>query len=132
MMAFKDKSIRTFNTSNAPKPGGHYSQAVIHNDTIYISGQLPVNPFTGEKVTGDIETQTRQVLENIRIILKDAGSDLSKVIKSTIYISDISLWGKVNEVYAGFFGNHKPARAVVPTKELHYGFLVEIEVIAAL
>jgi len=131
-MGSKDNSIQTFNTTNAPKPGGHYSQAVIHNKTIYISGQLPINPFTGKKVNGDIEVQTRQVLENIRIILKDAGSDLSKVIKSTVYISDISMWGKVNEVYTGFFGSHKPARAVVPTRELHYGFLVEIEVIAAL
>ena len=131
-MSSRDNKIRVFNTANAPKPGGHYSQAVIHNNTIYISGQLPVNPFTGEKVTGDIEVQTRQILENIRVILKDAGSDPSKVIKTTIFISDISLWGKVNEVYAGFFGSHRPARAVVPTRELHYGFLVEIEVIAAL
>ena len=131
-MGSQEKSIRTFKTDNAPAPGGHYSQAVIHNNTIYLSGQLPVNPFTGEKVTGDIEIQTRQVLENIRVILKDAGSDLSRVIKATVYISDISLWGKVNEVYSGFFGSHKPARSVVPTRDLHYGLLVEMEVIAAL
>lgn len=131
-MGTPDNRIKKFNTSNAPSPGGHYSQAVIYNNTIYISGQLPINPFTGEKVSGNIEVQAKQVLENIGVILKDAGSDLSKVIKTTVYISDISLWGRVNDVYAKFFGNHKPARAVVPTRDLHYGFLVEIEAIAAL
>lgn len=131
-MGTKSSKIRTFNTNNAPQPGGHYSQAIIHNDIIYISGQLPINPFTGDKITGSIEDQTRQILENIRVILKDAGSDLSKVIKTTVYVSDISLWGKVNEVYASFFGSHKPARAVVPVRELHFGFLVEIEAMATL
>lgn len=131
-MGSKDSNIKSFNSSNAPQPGGHYSQAIIYNGTIYISGQLPINPFTGEKISGGIEEQTTQVLENIRVILKDAGSSLSKVVKTTVYVSDISLWGKVNEVYAKFFGNHKPARAVVPTRDLHHGFLVEIEVIAAL
>ncbi|MEZ4999182.1 MAG: Rid family hydrolase [Bacteroidales bacterium] len=101
-MGSKDSNIRPFNSSNAPQPGGHYSQAMIYNGTIYISGQLPINPFTGEKISGGIEEQTTQVLENIRTILKDAGSSLSKVVKTTVYVSDISLWGKVNEVYAKF------------------------------
>ena len=131
-MSKRDKRIETFNTVNAPKPGGHYSQAVIHNGIVYVSGQLPINPFTGEKVPGGIEEQTQQVLENIGIILKDCGSSKKSVIKTTVYVSDISLWGKVNEIYADFFGDHKPARAVVPTRNLHYGFLVEIEAIALL
>ncbi|MEZ5010711.1 MAG: Rid family detoxifying hydrolase [Bacteroidales bacterium] len=130
-MGSKDSNIRPFNSSNAPQPGGHYSQAMIYNGTIYISGQLPINPFTGEKISGGIEEQTTQVLENIRTILKDAGSSLSKVVKTTVYVSDISLWGKGTR-YMQIFGNHKPARAVVPTRNLHHGFLVEIEVIAAL
>jgi 2-iminobutanoate/2-iminopropanoate deaminase len=131
-MSSKENRIKKFYTANAPAPGGHYSQAVIYNNTIYISGQLPINPFTGEKVAGSIEDQTQQVLDNLKIILKDAGSDLSKVVKTTVYISDISLWGEVNKIYTSFFGNHKPARSVVPTRELHYGFLIEIEAIAAL
>ncbi len=124
--------MQYFNSPNAPAPGGHYSQAVIHNGLIYISGQLPINPFTGEKVAGSIEDQTRQVLENMNTILGDAGTSMKNVIKCTIYISDISLWGKVNEVYKDFFGKHKPARAVVPVKDLHFGFKIELEAIAAI
>ncbi len=128
----KNKDIQPFNTPNAPSCGGHYSQAVIHNGLMYISGQLPISPFSGEKITGSIEDQTQQILDNISIILKDAGSDSKSVIKCTIYISDISLWGKVNEVYSNFFGKHKPARAVVPVNDLHFGFKIEIEAIAAI
>lgn len=128
----KNRDIKLFNTPNAPAPGGHYSQAVIHNGLIYLSGQLPVNPFSGEKVMGPIEEQTRQILTNIDTILKDAGTDRASVIKCTIYVSDISLWGKVNEVYTTFFGKHKPARAVIPVSELHFGFLIEIDAIAAI
>jgi 2-iminobutanoate/2-iminopropanoate deaminase len=123
--------IKRIQTPDAPAPGGHYSQAVVHNGLIYISGQLPINPRTGEKVLGPIEDQTRQVLENIRAILKAAGSDLSRLLKMTIYVSDISLWAAVNEVYTSVMGDARPARAVVPTRELHYGFLIEIEAIAA-
>ena len=122
--------MKLFNTPNAPEPGGHYSQAVIHNDLIYISGQLPFNPFSGEKVNASIEEQAQQVLENLDTILKDAGSNRKSVIKCTIYISDITLWGRVNDVYKDFFGKHKPARAVVPVKDLHYGFLIELDAIA--
>lgn len=118
-------------TPNIPEPKGHYSQAVQFNDSIYISGQLPVNPFTGERVTGNIEEQTMQVLENIGTILKDFGSDKRKILKTTVYISDISLWHDVNEAYRKFFGSFKPSRSIVPTKELHHGVLVEIEAIAA-
>ncbi|HEX8143376.1 MAG TPA: Rid family detoxifying hydrolase [Pyrinomonadaceae bacterium] len=123
--------IKHILTPDAPAPGGHYSQAVIHNGLVYVSGQLPINPQTGEKVLGPIEEQTRQVLENIGAVLRAAGSDLSRVLKMTIYVSDISLWSAVNEVYAQVMGDARPARAVVPTRELHYGFLVEIEAIAA-
>ena len=118
-------------TQNAPKPAGHYSQAIVHNDIVYVSGQLPIDPKTGEKRIGPIEEQTEQALRNLAGILKAAGSDLNKVIKTTVYVSDIGLWGRVNEVYARFFGDHRPARAVVPTRNLHYGFQIEIEAIAA-
>lgn len=119
-------------TPNAPAPGGHYSQAIIHNGLIYIAGQLPIDPATGEKKLGSIEEQTEQVLANIRAILEAAGSSLNRVLKMTVYISDIELWGKVNEIYARALGEHRPARAVVPIKELHYGFKIEIEAIAAI
>lgn len=124
--------MQLFNSPNAPAPGGHYSQAVIHEGLIYISGQLPINPFTGGKVNGSIEEQSQQVLDNLNTILKDAGTHKKNVIKCTVYISDITLWGKVNEVYSDFFGKHKPARAVVPVKDLHFGFLIELDAIAAI
>jgi 2-iminobutanoate/2-iminopropanoate deaminase len=124
--------IQKIYTPEAPAPSGHYSQATVFNNVVYISGQLPVVPETGEKVSGSIEDQTIQILKNIKAIAEAAGSDISKIIKVTVYISDIDLWGNVNKVYSDFFGTHKPARAIVPVKDLHYGFKVEIEAIAAL
>jgi len=117
-------------TPNAPRPAGHYSQAIVHGDTVYVSGQLAIDPQTGEKRLGSIEEQTEQALKNVAEILKAANSDLSQVLKTTVYISDIALWERVNAVYARFFGEHRPARAVVPTRDLHYGFQIEIEAIA--
>lgn len=119
-------------TPKAPKPGGHYSQAIVHDNVVYVSGQLPIDPVTGEKRLGSIEEQTEQVLENLAEIIKAAGSDIGKVLKTTVYISDIQLWDRVNSVYSTFFGEHRPARAVVPTKELHHGFNIEIEAIASM
>jgi 2-iminobutanoate/2-iminopropanoate deaminase len=119
-------------TPDAPPPAGHYSQAVVYGDTVYVSGQLAVNLTTGEKGVGSIEEQTRLTLRNIEQILLSAGSDLDHVIKTTAYISDVELWGGVNAAYAEVFGDHRPARAVVPSRDLHYGCLVEIEAIAAL
>lgn len=118
-------------TPNAPKPAGHYSQATVHNGIVYVAGQLPIDPKTGEKKLGPIEEQTEQTLKNVAEILRAAGSDLSRVLKVTVYVSDIEHWGKVNEVYAKFFGEHRPARAVVPTRDLHYGFKIEVECVAA-
>ncbi|MBX2821639.1 MAG: Rid family detoxifying hydrolase [Rhodothermaceae bacterium] len=118
-------------TDKAPKPGGHYSQAIVHNGVVYVSGQLPIDPLTGEKNQGSIEEQAMQVLDNVRSVLEAAGSDMNHLLKTTVYISDIGLWGRFNQVYKDALGDHKPARAVVPTKDLHYGFLVEIDAIAA-
>jgi len=119
-------------TPDAPAPAGHYSQAIVHENVVYVSGQLPIDPRTGEKHVGSIEEQTEQALRNVAAILEAAGSDISRVIKTTVYISDITLWDRVNAVYTEFFGEHRPARAVVPTRDLHFGFQVEIEAIAAL
>jgi 2-iminobutanoate/2-iminopropanoate deaminase len=118
-------------TPKAPMPAGHYSQAIVHDGLVYVSGQLPIDPETGAKKLGSIEEQAEQVLNNIAEILLAAGSDLNHVLKTTAYISDIEQWPRVNATYAVFFGEYRPARAVVPTKELHYGFLIEIDAVAA-
>jgi 2-iminobutanoate/2-iminopropanoate deaminase len=123
--------ITTVSTPNAPAAGGHYSQAVVYNGLVFVAGQLAIDPETGTRLTGSIDEQTEQCLKNIGAILKAAGSDLSRVLKMTVYISDIELWSAVNAVYARVMGEHRPARAVVPVKELHYGFKIEIEAIAA-
>jgi len=120
------------NTPYAPQPAGHYSQAVVHNGIVYVSGQLPIKPDRSTNDVGSIEVQTLQVLQNIEQVLMTANSRISRVLKVTVYISDISLWGRVNEVYSQFFGDHKPARVIVPTKELHFGYQIEIEVIASI
>lgn len=123
--------ITHINTQDAPTPGGHYSQAVVYNGLVFVAGQLAIDPRTGEKRLGSVEEQTEQVLKNVGEILKAANSDLSRVLKMTVYISDINQWGAVNEVYARVMGEHRPARAVIPTRELHYGFLIEIDAVAA-
>ncbi|HYP27355.1 MAG TPA: Rid family detoxifying hydrolase [Blastocatellia bacterium] len=123
--------IRTIETTDAPAAGGHYSQAVVHNGIIYVAGQLGFVPGSSERRVGSIEEQTERALENVRAILKAAGSDLNRVLRMTIYISDIELWGPVNQVYARMMGEHRPARAIVPVKDLHYGYQIEIEATAA-
>ena len=123
--------MRFISREDAPRPGGHYSQAVVHQGVVYVAGQLPIVPETGEKCLGTVEEQTERTLLNLEAVLKAAGSGKDRVLRVTVYVSDISLWGRVNEVYAGFFGGHRPARTVVPTRDLHYGFLVEIDAIAA-
>lgn len=122
--------MKFIQTNNALTPAGHYSQAVVHNDMVYISGQLAIDHETGNKVFGSIEEQLGVVLNNINLILIEAGSAKEKVIKVTIYIPDVSLWGQVDKIYADFFGTHKPARVVVPTRELHYGLSIEVDAIA--
>ncbi len=119
-------------TPLVPEPAGHYSQAIVHQGLVYVSGQLPVDPEAGGKSIGSIEEQMEQTLENLSRILEAAGSSLNRVLKTTVYISDIGLWGRVNEVYARTFGEHRPARAVVPTRELHGGYQVEMDAIAAI
>jgi 2-iminobutanoate/2-iminopropanoate deaminase len=123
--------MQVVSTCNAPAPAGHYSQAIVHGGVVYVAGQLPIDPQTGEKRTGSIEEQAEQALRNVAAILRAAGSGLDRVLKVTVYVSDIALWDRVNAVYARVFGDHRPARAVVPTRDLHYGFQVEIEAIAA-
>lgn len=122
--------MKIIKTTEAPFPGGHYSQAIIHQGLVYISGQLPFDPRTGTKVLGSIEDQTRQVLRNLKAILEAAGSGLQHVIKTTIYLSDIRDWDRVNQIYAEIFGEHRPARSIVPVGTLHHGFSIEMEAVA--
>lgn len=124
--------IKEVFTEKAPKPAGHYSQGIIFGDLLFVSGQLPIDPLTGKKITSSIEEQTLQALKNLQEILVSADSDLKYLLKTTVYISDIRLWKRVNRVYSEFLGEHRPARSVVPSKELHHGFQIEIEAIAAI
>lgn len=123
--------IRYIQTPNAPTPAGHYSQATVHDGVVYVAGQLAIDPATGERKLGSIEEQTERTLLNVGAILEAAGSDFSRVLKMTVYVADIELWGAVNTVYERMLGAHRPARAIVPTKALHHGFLIEIDAIAA-
>lgn len=118
-------------TPSAPKPAGHYSQAIVHNGLVYVAGQLPIDPGSASREVGSIEDQTRQVLANLRAILEAGGSGLDRVLQMTVYISDIELWGRFNATYAEVMGEHRPARAVVPVNALHYGYHVEVQAIGA-
>ena len=123
--------IQPISTEGAPRPAGHYSQALVHDGLVYVAGQLPVDPASGAIVGGAVEAQAERVLANLAAILEAAGSDLDRVLRVTVYIADIGLWGRFNQVYAGVFGDHRPARTVVPVPTLHHGVLVEIDAIAA-
>ncbi|WP_043932523.1 RidA family protein [Bacillus sp. EB01] len=112
------------------KSNGHYALATIHNDIVYVSGQFAIDPITQQKKFGTIEEETLQALKNIEFILNEAGSQKNQILRMTLYIPDIQLWDRVDRVYKEFFENHKPARSVVPTNELHFGFKIEIEAIA--
>ncbi len=109
---------------------GHYSAGVISNGMLYVSGQLSLNPDTREVCTGDIRDHTRQALDNVERVLKAAGVSRENVVFCRVYTPDTKYWGPINEVYAEFFGNHKPGRVIVSTTTLHFGCLVEIEAMA--
>lgn len=123
--------MQSIQTGNAPTAAGHYSQGIVHNGVVYVAGQLPIDPKDRNKPVGSIEEQTEQTLRNVEAILVAAGSGLDQVLQMTIYVSDIELWGGVNTAYSKMMGGHKPARAVVPVKDLHYGYQIEIQAIAA-
>ena len=118
-------------SKNAPGAIGPYSQAVAAGNLIFVSGQLPINAQTGE-MPADIKGQTKQSIENIKAILAEAGATLDNVVKTTVFLADMSLFGAMNEVYAEEFTKVYPARCAFAVKELPKQALVEIEVIAAL
>ncbi len=121
---------KIISTATAPAAIGPYSQAVEAESTLYISGQLPVNPETGLIVEGGINEQTLQVLMNIGAILSSAGYSYTDVVKSTCFLADMSLFKEMNKVYAQFYSENPPARAAFAVKELPLGALIEIETIA--
>jgi 2-iminobutanoate/2-iminopropanoate deaminase len=124
--------IQTIYTADAPAPAGHYSQAVVHNGLVYLAGQLPIDQDGRKLSNATIEEQTELVFRNIAAILHAVGSSLDRVLSVTIYVADIQTWGRINAVYASIMGDHRPARAVVPVPELHYGLGLEVQAIAAI
>ena len=123
--------IKLVQPEKVATPKGHYSHAVKHGGLVYVSGQLPVHPDGSLGNQLSFAEQAELVLTNLEHILEASGSSLARVLKVTVYITDIALWAEFNPIYAHYFGEHKPARAVVPVPELHYGFLLELEAIAA-
>ena len=124
-------AIQSFLAPGLPPPAGHYSHAVVHGGVAYLAGQLPHVPGAPGRKPGSIEEQTQQVLENIEQVLQACGSSRARVLRCTVFVSDIAHWPAVNRVYAAFFGEHRPARSVVPVNELHHGYAIEIEATAA-
>lgn len=123
-------SIKEIKTTGAPGPIGPYSQAVTAGGMIFLSGQIPLDPASGELVTGDIGAQTRRVLENLAAVLKEAGSSMQAVVKTTIFMKDLSRFGEMNAVYGEFFSAPYPARATVQAAALPKGVDIEIDAIA--
>ena len=124
--------LEILSTENAPAAIGPYSQAVKCGNMLFCSGQIPLDPATGEMVPGDITRQAEQVMINIQAVLTAAGIGFNNVIKTTIYLVDMADFAAVNEVYGSRFQAHKPARSTVAVKSLPRGALLEVEIIAAL
>ncbi|GAA4870037.1 RidA family protein [Paenibacillus vulneris] len=122
-------TLKTIATTEAPAAIGPYSQAIQFGSLLFTSGQIPLNT-DGQVVSQDIEEQTHQVFRNLQAVLSAGGSSFSQVIKATVFIKDMNQFAKVNEIYASYFGDHKPARSTVEVARLPKDVLVEIELIA--
>ena len=123
-------SKKAIATAAAPKAIGPYSQAVDAGNTVYVSGGIPLDPVTGQVVGGDIKTQTERVFKNIEAILKEAGLGLNDVVKTTVFMTDLTSFAEMNEVYAGFFKEPFPARTTVQVAALPKGVKIEIDAVA--
>jgi 2-iminobutanoate/2-iminopropanoate deaminase len=117
-------------TGDAPKAIGPYSQAVKIANTIYASGQIPLDPSSGNLVEGDFPTHVHRVFDNLRAVLKQAGAEFRHVVKATVYLTDLANFQTLNSIYAEYFGDHKPARSTVGVAQLPKGATVEIDLIA--
>ncbi|HTP89972.1 MAG TPA: RidA family protein [Bryobacteraceae bacterium] len=122
---------KTVSTPQAPKAIGPYSQAVVHDGIAYLSGQIALDPATGQLIEGDVMAQTRRVLDNLKAVLEAAGSSLGAVLKTTVYLKDMADFPKMNEVYAQYFTADPPARSTVQAAALPRNVAVEIDAIAA-
>ena len=125
------KKLTEIRCADAPPPGGHYAQAVLHRDTLHVSGQLGVTGDTPDADTVPIADQVAFALGNIEAIAGVVGAAKEDVIRCTLYVTDVAHWGEVNGAYANFFGTHRPARSIIPSGPLHFGALVEIEAVVA-
>jgi 2-iminobutanoate/2-iminopropanoate deaminase len=124
--------MQPITTPFAPAARGHYSQAMVHGGLVFVAGQLPVVPAEPERRLEGFDEQAHQVMTNVLEILEASGSSAGLILKATVYIADIAHWPAFNAIYAERLGAHRPARTVVPVAQLHYGYLVEMDVIAAL
>ena len=122
---------KTISTERAPKAIGPYSQAIVHNGLAFLSGQIPLDPISGELVTGDIAAQTERVLQNIQGLLESCGASLGTVLKTTVFLKDMGDFSRMNEVYARYFPDNAPARSTVQAAKLPRDVMVEIDAIAA-
>ena len=120
----------SFNTDHAPKAIGPYAQAIKANGVVYTAGQISIDPMTGNLVEGGIKEQTRRVLENLKAVLEASGSSMSQVVKATVFLKNMADFTAMNEVYADYLGNSKPARSTVAVAELPRNALVEIDLVA--
>ena len=123
---------KIINTTNAPVAIGPYSQATVHNNTLYVSGQLPIDPASGDLVTADISSQTTQAMQNLKAIIEAAGGKMENILKTTILLTDLANFASVNEAYAAFFPSEPPARICYQVTALPKGAEVEIDAIVGL
>jgi 2-iminobutanoate/2-iminopropanoate deaminase len=123
-------NLKAIHTDDAPAAIGPYSQAIVHGGLVFTAGQIPLDPRTGEMLQGDIAQQTERVFENLRAVLEAAGASLQSVIKTTVFLRDMNDFAAMNEVYARYFGDHRPARSAVQAARLPRDASVEIEAIA--
>lgn len=123
--------MQIIHTSAAPAPIGPYSQAVLHNGLLYMSGQIAIDPTSGDLVQHSLEAETRQVMNNIAALLEAAGTNFNKAIKTSIFLSDMALFAEVNTIYGSYFSGHYPARETVAVKGLPKGVNVEISMLVA-
>ncbi len=131
-MSRHDRSLRAVVTPLAPAPVGPYSQAIVHGGFVFASGQIPLDPTTGKPIQGDIEAQTERVIANLAAVLEAAGSSLGQVVKTTLFLTDLSLFPRVNAVYARHFTRQPPpARSTIQVAGLPLGVSIEIEAVAS-
>jgi 2-iminobutanoate/2-iminopropanoate deaminase len=124
--------MKPISTPNAPRPAGHYEQAIAHGGLLFVSTQLPIDPSRGPQEVGPVAEQALQVFKNIRAIVEAGGSRLDHIVRVMLYVSSVEHWPAVNAVYESYFGSAKPARGVIPTGKLHLGYDVAADCIAAI